>query len=209
MLGAVDDFLAIVGPEGAAVVTQLASELLDVGAVGIHGVDVEIAIAGGSDHDVLAVPGDGGLGVVAVRAGKLLHIAAIWLGRTVGACRVSRGEEDAIAGGKEIGASRSAFAGAYELGCGGFSVARVHLYRVNLVARNAFALMLKNKIFVAEGEIGFGTLAAESKLPHVFQMLCLFRDSQRAGGCLRWRSWRKRVSTHPTAEQGGAGDKHE
>src|SRR6184192_2324843 len=81
MLGAVDDFLAIVGPEGAAVVTQLASELLDVGAVGIHGVDVEIAIAGGSEHDVLAVPGDGGLGVVAVRAGKLLHIAAIWLGR--------------------------------------------------------------------------------------------------------------------------------
>src|SRR6266550_693780 len=198
MLGAVDDFLAIVGPEGAAVVTQLAS--------------------------------DGGLGVVAVRVGKLFQIAAIRLGRidliaivnrpdvamgvirlrrTVGAFRVSRGEEDAIAGGKEIGASRAAFAGAYELGCGRLSVGHVHDYRVNLVARNAFALVLKNKIFVVEGEIGFGTLAAESKLPHVFQMLCLFRDSQRAGGCLRWRSWRNRVSTHPTAQRGGAGDKHE
>src|SRR5204862_4703788 len=169
MLGAVDDFLAIVGPEGAAVVTQLASELLDVGAVGIHGVDVEIAISGGSEHGVLGVPGDGGLGVVAVRAGKLLHIAAIWLGRidliaivnrpdvtmgvirlrrTVGACRVSRGEEEATAGGKEIGASRAALTGAYELGCGRLSAGHVHGHRVNLVARNAFALVLKNQVSV-------------------------------------------------------------
>src|SRR5204862_1461572 len=107
-----------------------------------------------------------------------LHIAAIWLGRidliaivnrpdvamgvirlrrTVGACRVSRGEDDAIAGGKEIGASRAAFAGAYELGCGGFSVERVHLYSVNLVARKAFALILKNKKIVVAGEKCFGT----------------------------------------------------
>src|SRR6202158_3934074 len=81
MLGAVDDFLAIVGPEGAAVVTQLVGELFHVGAVGIHGVNVEVAIAGGSEHDVLAVPGDGGLGIVAVRAGKLFQITAIRLGR--------------------------------------------------------------------------------------------------------------------------------
>src|ERR1700674_1026514 len=227
MLGAVDDFLAIVGPEGAAVIAQLVGELLHVGAVGIHGVDVEVAIAGGSEDDVLAVPGDRGLGVVAVRAGKLLQITAIRLGRidligivdrpdvpvgviglrrTVGACRVSRGEEETIAGGKEIGASRAALAGAYELGNGGLSVGCVHGNRVNLVARNTFALVLKNQIFVVEGEIGFGTLAAESKLPYVFQVLGLFRDSKRTGGCLRWRSRRNRVSNHPTAEHDGGKD---
>src|ERR1700687_233027 len=81
MLGAVDDFLAIVRPEGAAVVTQLVGELLHVGAVGIHGVDVEVTVAGGSEDDVLAVAGDGGLGVVAARVGKLLQIAAIRLRR--------------------------------------------------------------------------------------------------------------------------------
>src|SRR6267143_2359344 len=227
MLGAVDDLLAIVRPEGAAVVTHLVGELLHVGAVGIHGVDVEVTIARGSEDNVLAVAGDGGLGVVAARVGKLFQIAAIRLRRidligivdrpdvavgviglrwTLGACRVSRGEKDAIAGGQEIGASGSDLAGSYVLGRGGVSVGRVHGYRVNLVAWNAFALVLKNQIFVVEGEIGFGTLAAESKLPHVFQMLCLFRNSQRAGGCLRWRGRWSRVSNHPTAEHGGHKD---
>src|SRR6202158_1106751 len=189
MLGAVDDFLAIVRPEGAAVVTQFVGELLHVGAVGIHGVDVEVTAAGGSEDDVLAVAGDGGLGVLAARVGKLLQIAAIrlrridligivdrpdvavgviGLRRTVEACRVSRGEKDAVAGGKEIGASSAALAGTYELGRGGLSVGRVHGNRVNLVAGNAFALVLKNQVFVVEGEIGFSTLAPESKLQNVF-----------------------------------------
>src|SRR5258708_26945981 len=145
MLGAVDDFLAIVRPEGAAVVTQLVGELLHVRAVGIDGVDVEVAVARGSEEDVVGVGGDGGLGVVAARVGKLFQFAAIWLRRinligivdrpdvpvgviglrrTVGACCVSRGEKDAVTGGKEIGASGAALAGTYELGRGGRSLRR-------------------------------------------------------------------------------------
>src|SRR5947199_227008 len=69
MLGAVDDFLAIVRPEGAAVITQLVGELLHTGAVGIHGVDVQVAVAGGREHDVLAVPGGRGLGILAAERG--------------------------------------------------------------------------------------------------------------------------------------------
>src|SRR5204863_1074176 len=131
MLGAVDDFLAIVRPEGAAVITQLVGELLHVGAVGIHGVDVQVAVAGGREHDVLAVPGDGGLGIVAVRAAKLFQITPIYLGRkdligivdrpdvavgiiglrrTIRACGMSRGKQNAIAGRNEVGASSAALA---------------------------------------------------------------------------------------------------
>ncbi len=163
MLSAVDDFLAIVRPEGAAVITHLVGELLHVGAVGIHGVDVQVAVAGGREHDVLAVPGDRGLGVVAVRAAKLFQITPIYLGRknligivdrpdvavgiiglrrTVRACGMSRGKQNAIAGGKEVGASSAALASAHELGYGGVSLGWVYWNRVNLIARNAFALVL-------------------------------------------------------------------
>src|SRR5207237_10702489 len=102
-------------------------------------VDVRGGGAGESEDDVLAVPGDGGLGVVAMRAGKLPQIAPIHLSRkdligivdwpdvavgiiglrrTVRAGGMSRGKENAIAGGKIVGASRAALAGTYELGSG-------------------------------------------------------------------------------------------
>src|SRR5438445_6049742 len=223
MLGAVDDFLAIVRPEGAAVITQLVGELLHTGAVGIHGVDVEVAVAGGREHDVLAVPGDRGLGVVAVRAAKLFQITPIYLGgknligivdrpdvavgiiglrRTVRACGMSRGKENTIAGGKEVGASSAALASAHELGYGWVSLGWVYWNRVNLIARSAFALVLENQIFVVEGEIGLGILAAKRELPNIAKMLGLFRERRSAEGC---RSWRNRVSNRPTAEQAGQG----
>src|SRR2546421_10860721 len=201
MLGAVDDFLAIVRPEGAAVITQLVGELLHTGAVGIHGVDVQVAVAGGREHDVLAVPGDRGLGVVAVRAAKLFQITPIYLGgknligivdrpdvavgiiglrRTVRACGMSRGKENAIAGRKEVGASSAALASAHELGYGGGSLGGGYGDRVNFIARDAFALVLENQIFFVEGEIGLGIFAAKHELPKKAKMLCLFPDPRRA-----------------------------
>src|SRR2546423_542134 len=223
MLGAVNDFLAIVRPEGAAVITQLVGELLHVGAVGIHGVNVQVAVARGREHDVLAVPGDGGLGIVAVRAAKLFQITPIYLGRkdligivdrpdvavgiiglrrTIRACGMSRRKQNAIAGRKEVGASSAALASAHELGYGGVSLGWVYGNRVNLIARNAFALVLENQIFVVEGEIGLGILAAKRELPNMAKMLGLFRDRRSAEGC---RSWRNRVSNRPTTEQAGGG----
>src|SRR5216683_4745973 len=45
VLGAVDNLLSVIRKERAAVVTQLMRELANVLPVGIHGVDIEIAIA--------------------------------------------------------------------------------------------------------------------------------------------------------------------
>src|SRR2546430_3875530 len=96
----------------------------------------------------------------------------------------------------------SALASAHELGYGGVSLGWVYGNRVNLIARNAFALVLENQIFVVEGEIALGILAAKRELPNMAKMLGLFRDRRSAEGC---RSWRNRVSNRPTTEQAGGG----
>src|SRR6185369_6888041 len=80
MLGSVYDLFAVIGPERAAVVTEFVSKLPRVFAIGVHGVDVEVAIARGSEDDVLAVARYGGLGVVAWRVDEELQVAAVWLG---------------------------------------------------------------------------------------------------------------------------------
>src|ERR1035438_3256592 len=80
MLGTVDDFLAIRRPERAAIVTQLVSQLADMRTVGIHGVNVQIAVARGSEDNLLAVAANGRLGVISGSVGQQLDIAAIKLG---------------------------------------------------------------------------------------------------------------------------------
>ena len=66
----------------------------------------------------------------------------------------------------------------------------------------AFALVLENQIFVVEGEIALGILAAKRELPNTAKMLGLVRDRRSAEGC---RSRRNRVSNRPTTEQAGGG----
>src|SRR5262249_33192685 len=80
LLRTVDDFLSVVGPERAAVVTKLMRKLLHVRAIGIHSVDVQIAVARRGEDDVLAVARNSGFGVVSMRFGNWLQIAAIRLG---------------------------------------------------------------------------------------------------------------------------------
>ena len=72
--------LSIRRKEWATVVSQFVSELLYVPAVGVHGVNVEIAVAHGSEDDVLAIPRNRGLGVVSRRVGKLHEAGAIGIG---------------------------------------------------------------------------------------------------------------------------------
>src|SRR6266481_849127 len=197
MLGAVDDFLAIVRPEGAAVITQLVGELFHVGAVGAAKLFQITPIYLGRKN------------LIGIVNWPDVAVGIIGLRRTVRACGMSRGKENAIAGGKEVGASSAALASAHELGYGRVPLGWVYWNGVNLIARNAFALVLENQIFVVEGEIGLGILAAKRELPNIAKMLGLFRDRRSAEGCRRSRSWRSRVSNHPTTEQAGQGYRDE
>src|SRR5271163_190811 len=80
MLGAIDDFRTVVGPERAAIVAEFIGQLLHVAAIRVHGENVQIAIAGGGENDVLAIAGDGRFRVVASSMGQLLQVRAICLG---------------------------------------------------------------------------------------------------------------------------------
>src|SRR3974390_587849 len=174
MFGAIDDFLAVVGPEGAAVVAELVGKLLHVGAVGIHGEDVEVAVARGGEYDVLAVASNRGLGVVAFGVGQRLEVGTIGsggvdligvvdrpdvtarivgFGRTFETGSVGRRKQDAVAGGKKVAAGGAAFAGADEFGSGGLAVGSVNRHGVDLIAGDAIALMLKDELLVIGGEI--------------------------------------------------------
>ena len=77
---AIDDLLAVVRPEWTTVVAEFVRQPAHVLAVGVHRVDVEIAVAHRSEDELLAVERDRRFGVVAGRVGQLLQIRAVRLG---------------------------------------------------------------------------------------------------------------------------------
>jgi hypothetical protein len=113
--------------EGAAVVAGLVGEAADVGAVGVHGVDVDVAVAGGGEDDLRAVVRDGGLGVVPGVVREAAQVGAVGPGgvdvvgvegpdvalcavrrwRALGGVLVGGAVEDAVAGREEVGAGRT------------------------------------------------------------------------------------------------------
>src|SRR5690349_3224909 len=154
MLGAVDDLFAVVGPERTAIVAQFVGELLYVGAIGIHGEDIEVAIARGSENDLLAVARNGGFGVVAA-LGQQTDVASVGLRRVdrvaivnrpnvaerivgwrraSGICRKSGGIKHAVARRKEIAARGAARAVADGPGSGWLAAGSIDGDRKNLIA---------------------------------------------------------------------------
>src|ERR1700741_641447 len=94
------------------------------------------------------------------------------------------GEQDAITRGKEVAAGGAPLASAHEFRYGRLAIWRVHHHGVNLIARHVSALVLEDELFIIEGEIGLGVLAAKRKLPRIFQVLLFFRKKQRIRGLL-------------------------
>ena len=80
VMSAIDDLLAVVRPEWTTIVTEFVRQAPHVLAVGIHRVDVEIAIAHRREDKLLAVQRDRCFCVVARRVGQLLQIGAVRFG---------------------------------------------------------------------------------------------------------------------------------
>ena len=96
------------------------------------------------------------------------------------------GKENFVARGKEIAAGGAALAGADELGSCGLTVGSVDGHGVDLIAGDAFALVLENELFIIGGKVSFGVLTAESQLAGVFEVLLfLGKENLRSGGLLR------------------------
>ena len=151
---------------------------------------------------MLTIASDGGFGVVARGVGKLAEFGAIGigdvnlvgvvdgpdvaariigLGRAIGTGGVGGGKKNFIARGKKVAAGGAAFAGADEFGDGGLAVGRVDGHGVNLIAGDAFALVLEDELFVVGGEIRFGVLAAEGELADVFEVFLFFGEEEGVG----------------------------
>ena len=76
MIGAIDDLLAVIRPERAAVVTKFIRQPLHVLTIRIHRVDVQITITLRSEHQ-LALPIDGRLSVVTGRRRQSFEIRSV------------------------------------------------------------------------------------------------------------------------------------
>src|ERR1017187_1525626 len=174
MLGTVNDLLSVERPERAAIVAQLMRQLLHVAAVGVHGVDVEIAVPHRGENDLLSIAADGGFRIVARSLRELLRIAAVQIGRvdviravnrpyvTLGivglgwafcSIRPSGRVQNFSTAGKYVAARGSANSAAEQLrGCR-FAVSSVDGHGVNLVARPPVTLVLKNQRLVVNGEV--------------------------------------------------------
>src|SRR5579872_1672524 len=81
MVGAVHNPFAIRREEWPAVISEFVSQLFNVLAVSVHRVDIKIAIAQGSEHDLLAIQRDRSLGIISGSARELLKIRTIRIGR--------------------------------------------------------------------------------------------------------------------------------
>src|SRR5271167_2048218 len=138
-------------------------KLLHAAAVGVHGIDVEVAITCRGEDNLLAVAGNGGFCVVARGVSEDTEIAAIQLGgvdlvaaidrpdvamgvvRLWGTVRtggVGRREQHAVAGGEDVATGSLAFAGADQLGRRRLAIRSIHRHGVDLVAGYALALVL-------------------------------------------------------------------
>src|SRR6185295_18026479 len=78
--GAPDDALAVGVEEGAAVVAGRAGQAADVLAVGVHPVEIDVAVAYRREHDRAVLAAHRPLGVVAGRVGQLAQPAAVAAG---------------------------------------------------------------------------------------------------------------------------------
>src|SRR5262249_39827198 len=164
---------------------------LHVLPVSVHRVDIKIAVARRREHNMFSVASNSGLGVVARRVAKKLRVAAIVirrvdavgivdrpdvaarvvrLRRAFGACSMGGRKKNPLSRREKVTASRAAFAGTEKSWSSRPSVRGHHRNRINLVARNTSALVLKNQSLIVRRKISFSVLAAECKLPHVFQM---------------------------------------
>ena len=164
-------------------------------AIGVHRVNIEIAIAHGGEYDLLAVERDRGFGVIAGRGGQLLQVGAVRIRRenvisrihrphvalrkirprrALRARQMRRSVENLFAVGIEKTAGGASFAGRDHV-----LVAAVDIHRENLVALHIAMRGLIDQLLAVGGKVGFGILSAEGQLMHVAQMLFLRRGHDR------------------------------
>ena len=196
MVGPVDDLLPVVREERAAVVAGRVRETADSRAVGVHRVDLEVAVSRRREDDRLPVGRDrrlrvvGGRGEERLRAGAVgvrgvdvvvverpdVAAGAIGPRRARRAGADSRGVEDALAVGEEVRAGRLALAVGDPPAAG-----PVGGHREDLVAREGAFVGLEDQPPAVGRPVRLGVLSAEGQLADVREELLLSGREQRPG----------------------------
>src|SRR2546422_891001 len=165
--GAIDDLLAIGGEKWPSIVAQLSGQATHVLAVRSHCVDVEVAVAQGSENNLLAVARDSGLGGVAgivrhafdarplgARAVDLklrkkfpdVTLAIVRRQRAFGARGACRGVDDSLAVRKKVAARGLATPGRDHT-----LVPAGEVHRVDLGGRRIIKKKIKDDMLVLRG----------------------------------------------------------
>ncbi len=185
--GAPDDLPAVGREVGAAVVARGVGQPLDVAAIGIHPVELEIAVTVGGEDQRAVLGADGRLGVVGGVLGQPPEVAAVRLRgpdligrvdgpdvalRAVGRRRagvargVGGGEEHAAAVRGEVGAGGPSFAGRDQRR----SAAAIRREAEDLVAGIGRAGRLEDQLPAVGRPVRLGVLAAMGELDDVRQV---------------------------------------
>ncbi len=182
--GAPDDLRAVGGEEGAAVVAGGVGQPPHVPAVGVHAVEVEVAVARRGEDQRAVLGADGGLGVVGVVVGQADGVRAVGLDaqdlvvgvdlpdvavRAVGGRRaggiveVGRRVEDAAGVGRVVGAGGPPLAGRHQ----GQRPRAVGGGAEDLVAAVGGMGRLEDQPRAVRRPVGLGVLAAAGDLAQV------------------------------------------
>ena len=184
------DLRAILREERAAVVAHRVRELAQVGAVGVHPPQLEIARALRREDDRAVFRAHRRLGVVARRAGQLAAIRAVGVRaidvvleeapvvalRHVGRRRalrpvlVGRRVDDLFIAFQEVRAGRAALAGRHQLAR---AAGRRHL--LDLIALIRLVVGLEDQLIAVERPVRFGIVTAERQLFETLQVMELER----------------------------------
>jgi hypothetical protein len=182
-----DDLAAVGAEERAAVIARREGEPLDVLAVLVHAVQLEVAVPHRGEDDGAVLRADRRLGVIAGGVGEALHagavdpgledvvrvverphvaLAAVRLGRAGGAAQLRRGPQHLLVAGEEVGAGGGALAVRHRNGRG---LRGEGVDPVDDVAGVAQRSRLVDELGAVKGPVSLGVLSAEGDPPDVLE----------------------------------------
>ena len=193
------DVLAIGAEEGTAVIAQLAGNALDVAAIDVAGVEVQVAVAGAGEDDFVAFRADGGFRVIAFASDQQFGLASAhgsrvdviaringpdvlvvraatgyFRARRVGG--VGGGVEDFLVAGHEVGAGGAAKSRADWCRWGVRRRAVGEVHHVDLIAFHTptWVGRLEDEAAPVKRPVGFGIVAAVCELANVVEVHLFF-----------------------------------
>lgn len=202
-----DQVLSVGTKKGAAIVAEFTGDLLNVAAIDVAGIQLEVTASSAGKHDFVALGANRGFGIVAFASDEQVGLAASCadgvdvIGRvngphifasgsaarnfwTCSVCSMGGSVQNSGITRHKIGAGCAAKASAYWR----WGIFRrrtvVHVHHVDLIAFHAPIGIgsLKDEVFAIKGPVGLGIVTAVGQLSHVVEVNLFFVPAIQAVG---------------------------